>query len=401
MKKLFLKLIAFFKKENITKYVVQIGLFFVAFLIFFFLAAEDVISSVIGAVIGFLFSTMLLYVFKVFVSYFEDMLKVNSDTEAVLQIYRGAPDYRKKITLNGTSMEFAYADSLIDQHYNYHVVDDKEKMFELDEFIQNNFITIFGAHSNSTKINSKTIRLDRFTQEGNDVTFYLSRSTVFNHLATNRAMDFILFDDVTLRSIYEYGPRLNPYEKSKMSNHIGINGLVFLNDGRLLVPQRNGASTISKNQITSSIAIKLEFPTDGSQDITADYLLRQNIIDNLTARIKLDPRDIDPERVQIQFLGFGQHVYEGGKPQFYYAVTLLDIDTDRYFHLGRKNDNMRHIDVDKCIYVADYDTYHFGKKDIRFDVIDEHGKRKQKKVQYELSYLCNLWHYEKWKNANQ
>ena len=194
--------------------------------------------------------------------------------------------------------------------------------------------------------------------------------------------------------MYEYGPKIKPYSKSKMSNHVGINGLVFLSDGRLLVPRRNKASTISKDQITSSIAVKLEFPADGSQNITADYLLRQNLIENLSTRVKIRPCDLHPDRIRVRFLGFGQNLYEAGKPQFYFAVHLDDIDTEAYFKLAQM-DSTSKIDVDKCIYVADYQSFQFRKDALLFDVVDPHGKKRQIKACGEMSYYANLWHYEK------
>jgi len=235
--------------------------------------------------------------------------------------------------------------------------------------------------------------LDDMVQDGNKVTFYLSRSTVFNHLLTNRAIDFILFDNVTLRDVYEYGPKLNSYKDSKMSNHIGINALVFLSDGNILVPRRNRVSTISKNQITSSIAVKLDFP-EGKDSVSTEYLMKENIMNNLTSRVKIDPKDLHRENIDIRFLGLGQNVYEGGKPQFYYAVHLNDIDTQKYYELNHEADTVNKIDVDRCIYIADYSSYKFKQDFITFDAIRKNGSRKKVKVKYEMSYLCNLWHYE-------
>jgi hypothetical protein len=394
MKKLFIKLVAFFKKEHISKYIVQILLFTAGLAIVLCIAAEDVVNNILGTIVGFLFSTMLVYIIKVLFSYWEDILKVTFDTKYILDLYNGDPNYRKTLTLNDTTVTFAYADSLVNTGFNFEVQDQPEKFFELDEFIMNNYEAIFAAHSNSVKINSTTIRLDDFRVEGDKCVIQLSRSTVFNHLVTNRAIDFALFDDVTLRSVFEYGPYISPYNKSKMSNHVGINALVFLSDGRLLVPRRNKVSTISKNQITSSIAVKLDFPRNGSREITTDFLLRENIIENLNARVKLRLEDLDLSQVRVQFLGFGQNLYEAGKPQFYYAVYLDNIDTDRYFHLSQRDGATSKIDVDKCIYVADYNSYEFKKGSIYFDVYDEKGHHKRISANCEMSYYANLWHYE-------
>ncbi len=304
MKKIFIKIVEFFKKEHTEKYLVEIILFSVLLGLFFALAVNDVVSNVFGAVVGFLFSTMLLYVLKIFGSYFEDIFKINYDTQSLLKKYNGDENYRKTLTLNGTSVDFAYAMRLENEGFEFEVIDDKNKFFELDDFIMENYPTIFSAHSGSAKFNGTTIRLDKFEKTGDKVTFYLSRSTVFNHLVTNRAIDFDIFDDVTLREIYEYGPLLSMPEDSKMSNHIGVNGLVFLSDGNILVPRRKRDSTVSKNKVTSSIAVKLDFPKD-CDEISTQHLLYGTIIDNLSKRTRIKHDFLNLDNIEVKFLGFG------------------------------------------------------------------------------------------------
>ncbi len=401
MRKAFIKTIEFFKRDHLSKYLVQTLFFIVILVAFLYLATQEVISNVVGVVVGFLFSSVFLYILRLVLDIFEDFLKINYDTDYLLKVYNGDNNYKKSLELNKTKVEFAYAESLVNRGYSFKVVDDKNKMFQLDDFVMENYPTIFSAHSSSVKVNSKTVRLDKFELDGDTCTMYLSRSTVFNHLVTNRAIDFDIFEGATLRDIYEYGPNLSSYEDSKMSNHIGINALVFLSDGRILVPRRNRSSTISKNQITSSIAVKLDCPKGNDGVIDADYLMRDTILDNLIARVRIRKDGIDPKNVDIHFLGFGQNVYEGGKPQFYYAVFLKDIDTKKYFELLCDNKGERRIDVDKCIYVADYSSYTFKNDTLNFNTVTEKGKNKKIKVRYERSYICNLWHYEQYKKLNK
>lgn len=410
MKKTLIKVIEFFKKGHTIKYVVEIFFFFALLAFLLYLATRDVVSNVFGAIVGFLFSSLFLYVCKIIGGRFEDLLKINYDTKELLEIYKGRPDYKKKLESNGTRVEFAYADILKNENYDFQVKDNPQKIFELDDFISGNYTQIFSAHSNSAKRNFDTIRLDGFDAETN--TFYLSRSTYFNHLVTNRAVDFLLFDDVSLRDVFEYGPALSPLSQSKMSNHIGINALVFLSDGRLLVPRRKADSTISKNKITSSIAVMLNFPDEYKNDtknavITADYLLRGNIIKNLSDRVKLPADAIDEDQTNIEFLGFGQNIYEGGKPQFYFAVTLKNINTAQYFAQRKEYfaeqkrlKKKELLDVDKCMYAADLNSYKFKKDYVKFTVYNQKGKAERAKAGYEMSYLCNLWHYEQNRKAD-
>lgn len=402
MEKLIGKLIYFFRSEKIAKYLVEISLFVLSLLLFLSLVPGDVAGNVLGTVIGFLFSTVLLYIFKVIARSFEDNLKVSYNTERILQLYKGDPGYCKELTYGGTTRVFAYADRLINRGYRFEVIDDNEKMFSPDDFVMENYETIFAAHANSTKFNATTIRLDRFEQEGDLCRFYLSRSTVFNHLVTNRAIDYVLFDNITLRDMYEYGPRISDLENSKMSNHIGINALVFLSDGKLLIPRRKKDSTISKNMVTSSIAVKLDFPESGGDEITVEHLLHGTIIENLDDRLNMPRAALDPARIEVRFLGFGQNLYEGGKPQFYYAVWLKDVDTEEYLRLSGGKAGNKGLDVDKQVYIADYESFSFKKGLLSFNAYDP-TKHKHLAVVagFEMSYLCNLWHFEESKGEQK
>lgn len=411
MKKLLTKIVLFFKKEHIAKYLLEVFAFWAVFYLLLCIATSEVVDNVFGTVIGFLLSSMILYSCKVVIGLLEDLLKINFDTTELLEIYNGDPSYKKTLTAtDGTKVTFAYADVLINDGSEYAVVDQPDKHFQLEELIQGYYDHLFSAHSNSAKKNFDTIRLDRYDPANK--TFYLSRSNYFNHLVTNRAVDFKLFQDISLRTIYEYGPRINALEDSKMSNHIGINALVFLSDGRLLIPRRKADSTISKNKITSSIAVMLNFPNEMKHDpknatITADYLLRGNIFKNLSDRVKLPADAIVEDQTEITFLGMGQNIYEGGKPQFYYAVTLKNIDTATYFQkrnafiAQQKAEGKKEIlDVDKCMYAADYSTFTYEKEKVTFTTYNEKEKKGSATVGYEMSYLCNLWHYEQYKQKN-
>ncbi len=402
MKNLLIKIVKFFKVDGTAKYVVQILIFSLAIVGFVILTAQDITGGIIETIIGFLFSALFLYIFRIIVNQLEDKLKINYDTEDLLRIYNGGKDYKKELFFNGTKAEFAYAATLVNDNFRFEIKDDPEKMFELDDFIMGNYETLFSAHTNSTKINDITVRLDKYEEKDGVYTLHLSRSTYFNHLVTNRAMDFILFEDISLRKVYEFGPLISSYEKSKMSNHVGVNALVFLSDGNLLVPRRKKDSTISKNKITSSIAVKLNVPKTESGKIDEDYFFKQTIMDNLSARTKIKPKYLSSENIEIDFLGFGQNLYEGGKPQFYYAVYLHDIDTEKYFMFEKEQDDFVKLDVDKCIYVADYASFRFEKNRISFDSVWQDGKHKRMVFGYEMSYLCNLWHYEeKQKNKHE
>ncbi len=133
MKKLLVTIIKFLKKENYVKYLILFLILFLGFSLFFLLAGDDVANNVFGTVVGFLFSTILLYILKIASSKFEDVLKVSCDTKKILKIYNGDKEYRKTLRLNNTSVDFAYALRYIhDETYKLKVIDDSKKEFQLE-----------------------------------------------------------------------------------------------------------------------------------------------------------------------------------------------------------------------------------------------------------------------------
>ena len=397
MKKKLFKLLNFLKKDNTKSQLTRIGVSAAALAVIICLFFTESFSELVATAVSLSATALVLYSGKVLLSLFEDWFKISRDTAYLLGIYKegdGISDYEKIVTLNGTDMTIAYDDVFVNTQQlpmeQFRVVDDPSRQFRLEGFIEGNFAQLYSAHSNSFKMNGDTIRLDDYRVVDGKHTFFLSRSTYYNHLVTNRVADFVLFDDVTLRSMYEYHSHHTPLPESKMSNHVGVNALVYLSDGNLLIPQRDKDSTISKNKVTSSIAVMLNFPENG-QMVDTRHLLHGTIMDNLCKRVRLHKADCPEEQVEVKFLGFGRNVYEAGKPQFYYEVHLKNIDTKTYRELTDQweRNNKNRLDVDKYIHVADPKTMCFQKGKLFF--ADAENKGKTYLLEYEMSYLCNLW----------
>ena len=404
MKRFIAKLIYFFRSRRLSKYLLTITFYVGLFALVFVFSKDEVITSILGTIIGFLASGILIYFAKAFFGSIEDVTKVSGDTKEMLDIYDGDPSYRKVIEFNGTSVVVAYADLLINKGYKLVVEDNPDKEFQLDDFVANNYVELFNAHTRSAIENSVTIRLDDFKlTDENTYTFYLSRSTYYNHLVTNRVIDFQLDDHLTLRQIYDFGPFVMPLNKSKMSNHIGINGLVFLNDGHLIVPRRRNDSIISKNKVTSSIAVKFNFQKGKQpyEKITTEHLFKNCILEALDTRLHLKDEYIETsENIQIEFLGLGSNIYEGGKPQMYFAVFLKDVDLKTYYSLIGNKKHKTKLDQDKAIYPVKYAEIKFDKKGnlVLPCYIEKHHTYENIVLGYEKSFLCNIWHYQQYLN---
>jgi len=291
-----------------------------------------------------------------------------------------------------------YNDLIVDKNCKIKVVDNYDKIFEPDGFIMDNFHNLFKAHQHSTKRNLLTVRLDDCEKTANnEYTLTLSRSTYFNHLITNRAADYKMESGISLRDYYEYGNNITPLRDSVMSNHLGIIALVYLKDGELLLPRRKETSTISKNKITSSIATRLNIPTDNH--ITTQYLFKDCIMEGLVSRTNINPAMLDEKQIDIEFLGCGQDIYEIGKPHLYYKVILKNISRQDYLSNQTKKHSRHEIDEDKFIYVAKKDSLKFLKEGIcleyyKANIVNGKYKEKLKKVKcnYEKAFACNIWH---------
>ncbi len=407
MKNFLTKIIRFLLGKSFWKHVLTFGSYLTVLVVLIFVLAQDVLSTVIGTIIGFILSGIFLYFTRILFSELEDQVKVSKDIKTLRDIYT-EESYYKTVTLNGSSLHVLYNEVKVNVGQEFDADDDPDKRYELPGFVENNFVQLIDAHGRSAKGNCDTVRLDDIVLKDGVETFMLSRSTFYNHLVTNRAMDFMITEGVTIRNMFEYGPKIRPLGESELSNHLGINALVFLNDGTLLVPRRKNTSTISKNMITSSIAVRLAPPKDDEKTgkrvkISKQYLFHDNIIDSLTSRLKISEQDVKQLNADVRFLGIGQNIYEGGKPQMYFAVEL-DKNIDEYLDFSAKVAKQAgKIDIDKCIYLADYSSMKFVKEDkITFNyhkIIERKNKPRVQKIKsmtvgFEKSFACNIWHYE-------
>ena len=368
--------------------------------------------EVINILIGFLLGQIVVGFMNVIGSKFEDITKVTEDTNKLLSIYT-LKKYNKKVYKNGSFCTVCYNEIYIPNKENpeaLHVDDFPQNVFEVDDFFMNNYTQLFEAHEHSTKKNFVTVRLDAFSKEDDGYHFKLGRSTYYNHLITNRAADFRLADDFSVREMFEFGPTITPIEQSKMSNHIGINALVYLEDGALLVPKRKNDSTFSKNKITSSIAVMVNLPADGK--ITKEYLFDNGLIKReLVGRTKIPKEIVDKLEITTKFLGFGQNAYEVGKPQFYFQVFLKGLDKKGYLDCIIRNQKSTGIKIDKdsVIFMVQPSTIKFsGDGDILFnnytkrDILKNNAKASKKcHLTYEKSFACNVWHEEMYNNPEK
>lgn len=89
------------------------------------------------------------------------------------------------------------------------IVIDSKKDYELPEIIKEHFDEIIEAHSTFDIYNQLNVRVDNWKVREGKFIIETSRTSYYNSLVTNRAMDFKWKNKVSIRDLFEYSPYLN------------------------------------------------------------------------------------------------------------------------------------------------------------------------------------------------
>lgn len=252
--------------------------------------------------------------------------------------------------------------------------DDKNKDGEIPSFIIKNSSNILNAHKHSKKTNNVTIRLRDIDMEDNTLVLHTERSNYIRMLLTNRCMDYALDNGMTIRELYEYDRFVTPLDKSKLSNQIGINGMVLTTDGYLLVEKRDNSKTTWKNKFAQPISLALkenDVHLNANREIGSTP---EDAADSLFAVIKktlksnfgFTENDYEPLTFANNFLGLARDLLEGGKPNLYFVVTM-NYDSKKLLEVLRKTsaetDPKKALKTEKLAsdyYLIDFNDMKFG-----------------------------------------
>lgn len=208
--------------------------------------------------------------------------------------------------------------------------EDKCDIKKLPEFIIGNGTEFIRAHKYSNLANNLTIRLDDISFENDILKMHTSRSYYYHMLLTNRCMDFQILDGMSIRKIYEFGSKVSLLKDSKLSNQIGINGMIVTSDGYLLVEKRDRKKTTWKNKFAQpiSLALKsgdLKLDENDLMENTFEYANKKMmdvIKKTMNGNFGLKEEDYEELSFEKNFLGIARDLLEGGKPNLYFVVTL-------------------------------------------------------------------------------
>ena len=208
--------------------------------------------------------------------------------------------------------------------------DDSTQVKELPPFVVGNGTEFLKAHRYSQTTNNLTIRLNDFScNDNNEITLHTGRTYYYHMLLTNRCMDFKLDCDMSVREIYEFNKTISPLDESKLSNQIGINGLIITKDGYLLLEKRDRKKTTWKNKFAQPISLALkanDLGFDNKKKITSNEEGNTLLVNVLKKTIKenfgLVEKDYQTITLDENFLGLARDLLEGGKPNLYFYVVV-------------------------------------------------------------------------------
>ena len=354
---------------------------------------EVTLGVIIPAMIGFIISKFIISAIQTWRGQREDQAKSISCFKKINEIYKDEKPIT--ITINNTSTQI-YIQDLMEGKKLEPVLEFKNEVFELTPFIQENIKQLMDAHLMSHIMNGNTLRLCDVTLTNDQIIFKTCKTDYYKHLVTNRAVDYPITKHLTLRKIYEPGPKLKPFNESSFSNHIGLDMIVILSDGYTICPKRRNDATYSKNKITSSVA--MGYRISEYSKVSFDDM-KESLLKKAKQRLKL-PDKILNHIDQINFLGASKSLYEGGKPQFHFILKLSDYTVQDYMKdvITLKIKKFESdIDEDKRLYLIslkdislleDYkmSTYHY-----------ENGKKHKKQFIPELSFYMSMYYYHRLK----
>lgn len=213
-----------------------------------------------------------------------------------------------------------------------------ENEYVLPKQIINNAQKIMHAHNKSVIYNNITVRLDDLEVE-NEIKIVYSYTTYYNTLLTNRAIDCPFQNGFTIREFYEPGPFMHSLKETKMSNHLGFNGFVKLQEGKVIFVQRSSKVSTAKGSWAPSVSasLKAAYAINDNHDLTMEGILNAicgEIKDELKIPVSLQDIGKNP------IIGFYRDLVEGGKPHFvfYYESDLSIKDFEQNFEkqVGQK-----------------------------------------------------------------
>ena len=256
---------------------------------------------------------------NIIINQLEDSAKLTTDYEQLIKSYKADWYTYKKVKFPIIFYGWVYKKDI-------RIADNPEKMYQLPEEIKNNFEEIIAAHDTSTTYNSYMIRVDDWEVKDDVFEMSTSRTTYFNSLGTNRAIDYRWKSGLSIRSLLEYGPYVRELSESQLSNHLGYNGFIESADGYILFIKRSKRVSIGKNTYGTGISasLKTRYALNERKILDADGI-KQAFVEEINKEVGLKEKDLCSFSLENGLISVYRDFVEGGKPQFmFYVKAKLD-----------------------------------------------------------------------------
>ncbi len=148
-------------------------------------------------------------------------------------------------------------------------------------------------------------------------------SSYFDYLQTNLSLDTPLPVVGSLRKQLAVNGRLESLQNSKLANATGINGLLFSNDGHLIIQKRGDNVLIRPGELCSGFS-----GTVDKIDIAHAVKEGGRLADLDTLREMAEELGIKYGEVAVRrFVGLTRELIRGGTPEMFYALDVnLSVD---------------------------------------------------------------------------
>lgn len=266
--------------------------------------------------------------------YFEDSYKLNLSPVSLTRQYSGsrndfieAPEGQGEVVYPVVKEPYVGGMSI--------EIRDSLNRYAAPKFVEENFDSLFEAHSSSNIYNQLNIRVDNWYVDSNKFLINTSRTTYFDSLVTNRAMDYQLESGLTIRSKLEPGPFVTPLKDSLLSNHLGFNGHVESSDGWIIMVKRGRNLSIGKSTYGNSVgaSLKVKYSLLDKESFSEAGLveaIKAEIFDEL----KIEGKSCEKIVLSESVIAAYRDMVEGGKPQllFYVQTDLTREEIENSFN---------------------------------------------------------------------
>lgn len=250
----------------------------------------------------------------------EESGKINCDVEAILKCYENDGDFLLPLAYEPKKVVYPIIECVRFPERSAISVSDRPDMFySLPPKVISMYSEIFKAHNGSDVFNNEMIRLDDFmvSEDKSKIELVTSRTTYFDSMVTNRALDFEISKNLTLRKMFDYNKSLASLKESVFSNHIGINGMILTADDHFVFQQRKGGFSIGKYSLGCSIGSAFETPDLGPEEPLSIKHFEAFVFSKLN---KTYGKTVRESMGSIQWVSLYRDLLEGGKPQLLFFV---------------------------------------------------------------------------------